>query len=208
MCLRPVNLTESYLIMMDYFILTLTLQESAAIISLGGALLVVAVVIFLLASAKRNEDKTSAKHKVYKVRARYFWGLTIVLVILLLVTLRFLPYPQDQGKPAEVVTVVGAQWVWQMAPGALNQSPKSFTGQNQITLPVNKKIEFIVTSVDVNHGFGIYNSEGVLLAQTQAMPGYDNKLEYRFTQKGVYKVLCMEYCGIGHPIMDATIQVQ
>ena len=192
---------------MKLFIPLLILQDYAVIISMAVGVLVVAVVIFLMATSTKAEDKDSAKHKTYKMRGRYFFGLIIILVICLFTSLRFLPYPRFQDKPDEEVTVVGMQWSWKMAPGVSDETPGEFTGGNDITLPVNKGIEFIVTSADVNHSFGIYDSKGVLLAQTQAMPGYHNKLQYEFTQKGDYHILCMEYCGLAHSFMMGTIHV-
>ena len=192
---------------MNPFITLLILQDYAVIISMAAGALVVAVVIFLIATSSIGEDKDSAKHKTYKMRGRYFFGLIAVLVIFLFVSLRFLPYPRFQNNPDEEVTVVGLQWSWKMAPGVSDKSPAEFTGENEINLPVNKRIEFIVTSSDVNHDFGIYNNKGVLLAQTQAMPGYKNKLQYEFTQKGDYSILCLEYCGLAHSFMMGTIHI-
>ncbi|MEO8947765.1 MAG: hypothetical protein ABI308_05095 [Mucilaginibacter sp.] len=192
---------------MQPFITLLILQDYAVIISLAAGVLVVAVVIFLMATSSISEDKESAKHKTYKMRGRYFFGLIIFLLICLFISLRFLPYPRYQSKPDEEVTVVGMQWSWQMAPGVSDKIPADFKGTNEISLSVNKKIEFIVTSTDVNHDFGIYNNKGVLLAQTQAMPGYKNKLQYEFTQKGDYSVLCLEYCGLAHSFMMGIIHV-
>ena len=185
----------------------LTLQSFAAIISLIGAAIVISVVIFLFASTRTEEDKTSVKKKVYKVRARYFFGLVIVVIALLIISLRTLPYPSFQGEPDEKVTVVAKQWLWEMAPGTYNDSREGFAGLNNITLPVNKQIEFIVTSADVNHNFAIYNDKGVLLTQVQAMPGYNNGLQYKFTETGEYSLLCLEYCGVAHGFMMGKIHV-
>lgn len=192
---------------MNSFIPILILQDYAVIISMAIGVLVVAVVIFLMATSSVNEDKDSAKHKTYKMRGRYFFGLIVVLVIFLFISLRFLPYQRFQNNPDEEVTVVGMQWSWKMAPGISDKAPIDFAGTDEISLPVNKRIEFVVTSADVNHDFGIYNSKGVLLAQTQAMPGYHNKLQYEFTQKGDYSILCLEYCGLAHSFMMGTIHV-
>ena len=192
---------------MNPFITLLILQDYAVIISLSAGALVVAVVVFLMTTSSIDEDKNSAKHKTYKMRGRYFFGLIVVLIIFLFMSLRFLPYHRFQNNPDEEVTVVGTQWAWKMAPGVSNQNPAEFTGTGEINLPVNKRIEFIVTSSDVNHDFGIYNDKGVLLAQTQAMPGYHNKLQYQFTQKGNYSILCMEYCGSVHSFMMGTLHV-
>ncbi|MGH8399001.1 MAG: hypothetical protein ACRETA_12285, partial [Gammaproteobacteria bacterium] len=78
---------------------------------------------------------------------------------------------------------------------------------NQLTLPYGEPVEFRVTAADVNHGFAIYDNLGVLLAQTQAMPGYVNRLYFRFPKPGTYHILCLEYCGVGHLIMHANIEV-
>ena len=192
---------------MNQFIPLMILQDYAVIISFSAAVLVVAVVIFLMKTSSIGEDKDSAKHKTYKMRGRYFFALITFLVICLFTSLRFLPYTSSKDKPDQEVTVVGMQWAWKMATGISDKTPGEFVGENEISLPINKRIEFIVTSSDANHGFGIYNNKGVLLAQTQAMPGYHNKLQYEFTQKGDYSILCMEYCGSVHSFMMGTIHV-
>lgn len=185
----------------------LTVQTFAAIVSLIGALIVVSVVFFLISSSTNYEDKMAAKKKVYKARTRYFFGLASVVVVLLFISLRLLPYPKYQKTPDKTVTVVGMQWAWKMGEGVSDKKPSEFAGSNEITLPVNKAIRFIVTSSDVNHNFAIYTSEGDLVAQTQAMPGYSNELQYTFTHPGEYSVLCLEYCGLAHSIMMGKIHV-
>lgn len=185
----------------------LTLQGLAGIISLTGTLIVFGVVIFLMVTSDKSKETGSLKNKVFKMRGRYLWGLSVLIIIILFVSQRLLPYPLFQGDADEVVTVVGIQWDWEMAPGITNKKPDEFLGKNEISLPVNKRIKFIVTSGDVNHDFGIYNNKGVLLTQIQAMPKYKNELQYVFTKKGNYTILCLEYCGLAHPFMAATIHV-
>lgn len=193
---------------MSILFVLLTLQVSAALISLAGTILVIAVVVFLMASSSSEEDKYTAKHKVYKVRGRYFFALVFCITVLLIVSLRLLPYPNNQMPPGNTVTVVGAQWSWKLAPGEFNKKVNEFAGKNEITLPVNANIKFVVTSVDVNHSMGIYNSKGDLMIQTQAMPQYKNELQFKFQQPGDYHILCLEYCGLVHANMAGIIHVQ
>jgi cytochrome c oxidase subunit 2 len=68
-------------------------------------------------------------------------------------------------------------------------------------------VEFQVTSTDVNHGFAIYAPDGRIEIQTQAMPGVTNKFVHTFAQPGTYKVMCLEYCGVGHAPMTSRITV-
>ncbi|MCC7401772.1 MAG: hypothetical protein IT214_09825 [Chitinophagaceae bacterium] len=189
----------------------LTIQSTAAIISFLGGVLVVLVVLFLMTTSHIEEDKTSVKHKVYKLRGRYFFVLVLCAVACLFITLRLLPYSKFQGEPEQTVSIVGIQWDWKMKSGAFDKSAEEFVkdtaAKKEITLPANKKIRFIVTSNDVNHDFAIYNTKGVLVAQTQAMPTYKNELEYEFSEAGDYHILCLEYCGLMHSIMIGTIHV-
>lgn len=185
-----------------------SIQAYAATTAFIAGALIVSIVLFLIFTSQRGtEDGLTAKHKVYHVRGRYFMVLCLVILAGLIISFRFLPYPDFQGKPDEVVSVVAMQWAWKMAPGTTDKSPMAFEGAADVTVPVNKHIRFIVTSADVNHGFGIYNEKGLLVTQVQAMPQYHNELEYVFTEKGDYHVLCMEYCGMPHAYMVGTIHV-
>lgn len=192
---------------MVQFNILLTIQRTAAITSFAAGALVVAVVIFLIATSSTGEDKASVKHKVYKLRGRYFFVLTLCIIAGLFISLRLLPYTKFQGTPDETVTVVAMQWAWKMGPGITDKSPADFEGGNEITLPANKHIRFDVTSSDVNHDFAIYNNKGVLVAQTQAMPQYHNMLEHVFPEKGDYHILCLEYCGMPHAFMVGVIHI-
>lgn len=192
---------------MRHLITFLTLQGNAGIISFLAGVLVVAVVLFLILTSSKSEDKASVTNKVYKIRGRYFFGLILLLIIALIISLRLLPYPPFHHEADETITVVGMQWMWKMDPGKSDKKPADFKGATEISVPVNKRIKFIVTSADVNHNFAIYNEAGVLLTQVQAMPQYQNELLYVFSKKGNYAILCLEYCGMAHGFMMGTIHV-
>jgi cytochrome c oxidase subunit 2 len=193
---------------MSLFIAMLTLQNFVGIISLAGALIVASVVVFLIVTSSKIEDKASLKNKFYKIRGRSIFGIILFLLIILIITFQLWPYSQSRNKADEIISVVGIQWDWEMAHGIINKTPHEFLGRNEISIPVNKRIKFIVTSDDVIHNFGIYNSKGELLTQVQAMPQYKNELQYIFTQKGDYTILCLEYCGLAHPFMTGIIHVR
>jgi cytochrome c oxidase subunit 2 len=46
-----------------------------------------------------------------------------------------------------------------------------------------------------------------LVGQTQAMPGYTNSIKITFKESGIYKLLCMEYCGLAHHAMITDFTV-
>ena len=68
-------------------------------------------------------------------------------------------------------------------------------------------VRFDVTSVDVTHAFGLLDTDGHLVGSVQAMPGYHNDLDLTFHTPGVYRILCLEYCGLDHHVMQASFTV-
>ena len=64
------------------------------------------------------------------------------------------------------------------------------------------QIEFRLTSEDVNHGFGDLRPRDRLVAQVQVVPGKTQKLVHTFEQPGHYQILCLEFCGFGHALMQ------
>ncbi|MBV8341096.1 MAG: hypothetical protein JO173_01835 [Gammaproteobacteria bacterium] len=90
------------------------------------------------------------------------------------------------------VDVVGEQWDWRITPAQV---------------VAGRAVDFHVTSADVNHGFAIYDPVLRVIAQVQAMPGFDNVLRHTFEQPGTYRVMCLEYCGLVHHQMASEITV-
>ncbi len=175
---------------------------------------IVGLTIFIWYKAKGKEDGKLIKQEIYRIRSGYFIVLLTALVVLLGFTLKALPYlaNQDGGNQAKqadlTVSVVGIQWAWSFTEGTIDDNGLDFANKADLIYPAHKVIEFQVTATDVNHGFGIYDEDGRLLVQTQAMPGYVNQLRYTFDKAGTYHVICMEYCGVAHQIMMSKIEVQ
>lgn len=79
----------------------------------------------------------------------------------------------------------------------------SFT-PNTLTVPVDAKVTFYVTSPDVVHGFYIAKTD----VNMMSVPGWVNSETHVFKHKGTYLLICHEYCGIGHQNMFAKIEVR
>lgn len=74
---------------------------------------------------------------------------------------------------------------------------------SQIYIPVGSEVDFYLTSTDVVHGFNIAEKN----VNMMAVYGGINKTTVKFTEPGVYKITCHEYCGIGHQNMQAEVIV-
>lgn len=181
----------------------------AGLFTLIGVIAIVIITTWIAIRHTPEAPLVEVIQRVYKIRAHYFYALVATLTVGLLFTIAFLPYPQNQKRhPDVIVSAVGYTWYWQLTPTSDKAKRLKKGAHGELILPLDKPVQFNVTSNDVNHGFGIYNTKGVLLTQTQAMPGYVNKLIYTFTKPGVYTVLCMEYCGLAHHTMLTSFKVQ
>ncbi len=179
--------------------------QHAAIVTLLASLVIIALA--LLVSSKRFPSLSAsvATPTVYRVRSLYFVIILGVIIVSLAFTLPMTPYPKKFGerKPDVTIKAVGEMWSWTLTPG-----PGNASADGNVVLPVGKMVEFEVSSKDVNHNFGIYNSAGELIAQVQAMPDYTNRLFYTFNVPGHYYVLCLEYCGVAHHAMNTEFDVK
>lgn len=171
-------------------------------VTLGATTIVVLVALFVAKNA--GETIPGGYAAVYGVRKYYAGALIAGLLIALGASLPHTPYSALlEAKPSMEVEVIGRMWSWQ-----IRQAGQARGAASPLVLPVGEIVEFAVTSEDVNHGFGIYDDNGHLLAQAQAMPGYVNHLRYIFELPGRYHVACLEYCGLVHQAMLAEITVQ
>lgn len=72
-------------------------------------------------------------------------------------------------------------------------------------LKLKKNTEYILhlSSSDLNHGFSLYP----INLNFQVVPGYDYGLKIVPNQAGDYRIICNEFCGIGHHMMVGKILV-
>ncbi len=160
-------------------------------------ILVIAVAVlfaWVALRASQRSDYEPIRDRAARARFIVFWGLVLLCTPIIVYSLADLPYPRRISQPggAEVITATGHQWRWELS-------------KNQVV--AGKPVEFHVNAADVTHGFGIYDPQLRLVAQTQAMPGYTNVLRHTFLQPGNYKILCLEYCGLAHHGMMAELTV-
>lgn len=173
------------------------------IITLAGAF-AIAFIAWFVATRQPAASADEVRQGIYRVRRSYFVALTSVLLLMLALTLPRAPYGDRGSEPAAVTLVAdGVTWAW-MIRGDGSSSPA--TAGNVV--PVGRPVRFDVGALDVNHGFGVYTPDGKLLGQVQAMPGYRNEVTLTFPKPGTYRVLCMEYCGVGHHMMFTSLEAR
>ena len=125
-----------------------------------------------------------------------YWGIAVVafLVVVLGGTILQVPYWADKGKEkvAQTVNVVGRQYAWTVDPPRVR---------------VDQKTRFEVQAADVNHGLGLYGPDNVLIKQVNISPGVTQEFIITFDKPGEYKLLCLEFCGVDHHLMQNKLEV-
>jgi cytochrome c oxidase subunit II len=109
-----------------------------------------------------------------------------------------LPMPTSTSQPLEVQVIAQQWWFTYRYPtyGGIETA--------QLVLPVNQKIQFHVTSLDVVHSFWFY----ALGVKADAVPLNDNVVTATPTEIGTYRIQCAELCGLWHGNMaDNTAMV-
>jgi cytochrome c oxidase subunit II len=148
------------------------------------------IVIGLQAGSEVSFDRV--QRTGHWVRRRWLSLLMVVGVIVVGISLFDLPYATGSAAGRTVVKVTGGQFFWTFSPTRVS---------------VGTHVRFDITSVDVNHGFGLYDPHGHLIGSVQAMPGYHNQLDLTLSEAGIYPIRCLEYCGLNHSTMESSFTV-
>ena len=155
--------------------------------------LLLACAFFVIGVQAGSEVGEERVHDVgYWLRKRWLALLLVIGVLVVGISLFDLPYASGGAAGRTVVKVTGGQFFWSLQPDRV---------------PADTRVRFDVTSVDVNHGFGLYDPHGHLIGSVQAMPGYHNKLNLTLGEAGVYRIRCLEYCGLSHSTMEGSFTV-
>jgi cytochrome c oxidase subunit II len=131
-------------------------------------------------------------------------GITSALCLFLFIWGVFFYYQETTAASTPNtlnVNVTAQQWQWTFdypQYGATSQ------GAQVIELPVNRPVQFFVTSKDVLHGFSIV----ALGVRVDPNPGQVTTASIATpTQTGTYAVRCVEICGLYHSYMWESVNV-
>lgn len=178
--------------------------------------------------AKSSEAKPSPVQKTKNTGFTAIW-ITGSLVINLLFWLHPTSADLEQMFAAQlpsanrhdlVVDVTARQWEWIFSyPQYHLTQTVNKLGQDELVLPVHKKVEFVLRSYDPFHTYDI--EAGVIHSfwvpafgfKEDVIPG-ETRYEYMVVNRTAsyqtnpeVRVQCAEVCGPGHPWMEAPIKI-
>ncbi len=160
-------------------------------------------------------------------RVEILWTVVpfIILVAMAIPATKTLIFMADTSAADITVKITGHQWKWQY--DYLDEEGVSFIStllpahrkaadsgdptlvdnyllevDNEVVLPVNKKVRFLLTASDVIHAWWV-----PALGQKQdAIPGFVNEMWTVIEEPGVYRGKCAELCGRDHGFMPIVIR--
>ncbi|MDQ6723259.1 MAG: hypothetical protein M3Z01_03220 [Thermoproteota archaeon] len=212
--------------MMNFILSTTTFGWGPFTIMLIFTLSVIgtSIAFFIIISTTSLSVQRFREKKKYRLEAIWSVFVASILIWLYFTSLPWTPPStfseiNNNNKTLQVVNITAGQWFWlfekvdtnssnntvQNSGNAMNHSSKS-----PITVKQNVPVKFVATSIDVNHGFGIFSGAqdgSPILLQMQVIPGMQNIFYYTFKESGDFLIRCLEYCGYAHPYMTSRIHV-
>ena len=196
----------------------ITLWNGSWLAALGVGVIVWGLIIWCMVAYRRRKDEVGLPEQLrYNVPIEIFF----TIVPLLMIAVLFFYTARDEAalldtskKPDVTVNVVGKQWSWDfnyVEAGAYEAGTQAqLTGKPGVAatlpalyLPVNKRVEFVLTSRDVIHSFWVPQ----FLQKLDVMPGKVNRFQVVPTEIGVFQGKCAELCGAYHSQMLFQVKV-
>ena len=202
------------------------------ILSLHNMILLICVIIFVgvfsvmfySVYAHRKSKGHQASQFSHSTFAEIVWTVIPVLILIgmAIPATATLINMEDTAEADLTVKVTGYQWKWHYdyidsgvryysnlgtdRAEILNQKEKGenylLEVDNQLVLPVGRKIRFLVTANDVIHSWWVPK----LAVKKDAIPGFINEVWTRIDEPGVYRGQCAELCGKDHGFMPIVVK--
>jgi cytochrome c oxidase subunit 2 len=190
---------------------------------------VFSVLIYALINHRKSKGAVSSDFHEHPV-LEFFWAVIpfLILVVMAVPATKVLIAMEDTADADLTIKVTGYQWKWKYeyldqgisyfsvlsTPPAQTAKQKHwYTGateknagylhevDNQLVLPTNKKIRFLVTANDVLHSWWV-PAFGI---KRDAIPGFIHESWARIETPGTYEGQCAELCGKDHGYMPIVV---
>lgn len=122
------------------------------------------------------------------------WGIPIAIIAVLATIAYITSYSLDPRKPLEsdkeklTIQVVSLDWKWLFI-----YPEEGIATVNEIAIPVDRPVEFLITSQSSINSFFIPRLGG----QLYAMGGMENRLNLMASEENVYRGISSNYSGYG-----------
>jgi cytochrome c oxidase subunit II len=180
----------------------------------------------IFAHRKSKGHKAAQFHENTTVEILWTVIPAIILVLIALPTTRTVIAQKDTSNPDLTIKVTGYQWKWgydyvkgegegisfvstlatprdQIEGRAPKGEHYLLEVDNELVVPVGKKIRMLTTAGDVIHSWWV----PAFGAKQDAIPGFIRDLWFRAEKTGTFRSQCVELCGKEHGFMPIVVKV-
>jgi cytochrome c oxidase subunit 2 len=174
-------------------------QIHIGLISFLFSLIVVILVYSLIVFRRKKGETGDGAHIEGNTALEITWTLIPLLIVIFLayVGAYSLGEVRRIDMTALQVKVTAGQWYWQF------QYPEYGVTSTELYLPLNRQVDFQMSSNDVIHSFWVPEFR----VKQDIVPGQVTELRITPTLLGNFKVLCAELCGASHAYMEGLVKV-
>lgn len=191
-----------------------------------GVLVFGTMLISMLMHRKSLGAKPASFHDSTSVEIAWTVIPALILIVLAIPATTTLNAMYDIGESELDIEVRGYQWKWQYT--YLNEDPAkevkfmsalltpaeeiyNLTAKrehylldvdNELVIPINKRIRFLITSQDVIHAWWVPD----FAIKKDAVPGYIHEAWTVVEEPGTYRGQCAELCGKDHGFMPVVVR--
>jgi len=183
------------------------------------SIFVLGLLLFTIVRFNEKRHPTPSK-TTHNTLLEVMWSVIpiFLLVVIGLFSLPLLFRSDDTVNADLTVKVIGRQWYWSyeypdhgdftfdafMIPDdeIKGDQLRMLSTDENLVLPIGKKIRVLVTASDVLHAFAM----PALGSKVDAVPGRTNEIWFDIDEVGMYYGQCSELCGSGHAFMPIAIQ--
>ena len=185
---------------------------------LGVGALVWGLIIWCMVAYRRAKDDNELPPQLkYNIPIEILY--TVVPIFMIVVyfgyNVKYTNELTDTSKEPDVtVNVIGKQWSWDFnyvdaqvheagTQAILTGEPGAEETIPTLYIPVNERVEFVLTARDVIHSFWV----PAFMQKLDMIPGRVNSFQVVPTQEGTFKGKCAELCGAYHSNMLFNLKV-
>ena len=217
--MRP-GVTETSLEAFDLHMAVVWVMTVIAVIVFGA-------MFYSIFAHRKSKNPTPATFS-HSTTVEVIWTAIPVLILigLTIPAVKLLIKMEDASDPDMSIVVTGSQWKWHYKymehdieffsnlkmpqqrenfklEEAQNNPNYLLEVDNELVLPANKKVRFLLTADDVIHSWWVPE----LAVKKDAIPGFINETWTKVPTEGIYRGQCTELCGKWHGFMPVVVRV-
>jgi cytochrome c oxidase subunit 2 len=188
-----------------------------------GVVVFGAMIYSMIMHRKSKGHEAATFHESTKMEILWTIAPFVILVGMAIPATKTLVFMSDTTESDIEIKVTGHQWKWEYdylgedvsiisslseaSRKGIYEDPAAVDNylldvDNEVVVPVGKKIRFLLTASDVIHAWWVPD-----LGQKQdAIPGFVNEMWTRIDTPGVYRGQCAELCGKDHGFMPIVVR--